>query len=90
MSFAQYIFQGILFFWLFSHTLVLSSILPHHRGHNLESLQRKALQGSWYQPVDHPVRALFGRHGRFPEDDSTYPAVGSPGKTILSLSFNEL
>ncbi|KAJ6556017.1 hypothetical protein B0H19DRAFT_1151791 [Mycena capillaripes] len=52
--------------------LLLLHLLPahgHSPAHNHDHVARNALPDAWFQPRDHPVRALFAR------DD--FPAVGS-------------
>ncbi|KAJ7808586.1 carbohydrate esterase family 4 protein [Mycena olivaceomarginata] len=53
-------------------TLLLLHLLPahgHSPAHNHDHIARNALPGTWFQPNDHAVRALFAR------DD--FPPVGS-------------
>ncbi|OBZ76598.1 Chitin deacetylase [Grifola frondosa] len=54
-----------------------ASVLPTRTSHDdHDHTVNKRLPAAWYQPDDHPVRALFSRQEQ--TDGVTYPTVGSP------------
>ncbi|KAH7929448.1 carbohydrate esterase family 4 protein [Leucogyrophana mollusca] len=57
--------------------LLLAGALAHTTTAHDSHVEQKRLPGTWYQPDDHPVHALFKRDGGA-SDGITYAPVGSP------------